>query len=405
MAKRTKCSKYNPQNKEKGSVLVVTLIIFSAIVVTSLSVTFATLRQLKTSMQASKTNIAYQNADEGIDNAMFAILKGTKKVNPDGNVTVDSIMSLLPKGKCVSSTGKIVLKDDLSERVQSRVDLLDSDENPINCSDTNDISEIVQLKSIGSDEATGTQRVVGANVMQKDRNIKLLLHMDGPDSTFDDPADVIDSSRVHHTVENKRGSGGEKVSYGNRGGIYPNITPNHTIASFYNSYLDIKPEDDQSYDWKDIKTFTVDFWAVLEGSSKQTLFRMDNNSGKRMISLEFDGTDKLTLTLSDDSACPPYTLVNEDEKFYHFAISRDSEGKTRLFVNGIFIDDSSCPNKDETLDIRRITIGRNGTENTQYFQGFMDEFRFYNKAIWTDSFDDKCPINNPSEPEEECPAY
>lgn len=378
--------------KIKGSVLVVTLVIFGVIIVTSLSVTFAMLRQLKTSMLSSKTNIAFQNADEGIDRVMTVILKGAKTVDSSGNVTVGSVSDLLTgagSGIVCTAGAPKRFRRTASGVVEYTVEMLDSDGNNVSCESSNsaDITVVTQLKAVGNDNATGTQRVVGANITQKSKNVRFLLHMDLKDSSVP----IVDSSRVHHSVSDVNSSVDIDNGAGNKSAY---ITPNYSSARFNgtNSWL---TSNDVNNDWENMGNFTVDFWMRIpndNGPATQTLFELNSTGGSEVVSLNYrQGSHNVYISLFG-TACTDYAWSDFDTgDFHHFAVVRITDGTTRLYIDGTLRDPGGSCKNNTVVDIGRISVGR-GNSNSNYFRGYIDEFRFFSDSYWSDDFDDRCPM-------------
>jgi hypothetical protein len=398
-----------PRKNKKGSILIMSLIIFGIIVVTSLSVALTTLRSAKTSMQASKTNIAYQNADEGVDRVMTEILKGAK--NSDGN-SVITIASILDGNKVPGTTcctGGTTNDDKIvygtvagtvcnTNRDEFIVSLYNAAGNPITngCNATVDISRIAQLRAVGNDNNTGTQRIVEANVQQKDSKVRLLLHMDAALASSNV---VVDNSRSHHVV-----SVPNNITYGNAS--LPSITPNYSYASFNgtNQYLSIS--DNGVNDWKNLSIgssspFTIDFWANFNGdtaNATRTFFQLRHGAGADSLILSYNpsGTRTITLTRSGSTSLTctfnAGTTDFPSNGWVHIALVENISKDFKLFLGGKKKDFAAACKDDGNININQMIIGNtNGTSN--YFSGYMDEFRFYTAAVWNDTFDTVCPIS------------
>ena len=61
--------------KNKGSILLVSLVILSIVLVAGLSMALLAMRQTNLAIKSDKTNVAYQTADGGLEDVMNAILK------------------------------------------------------------------------------------------------------------------------------------------------------------------------------------------------------------------------------------------------------------------------------------------------------------------------------------------
>ncbi|MFZ5982652.1 MAG: hypothetical protein ACOYS2_03745, partial [Patescibacteria group bacterium] len=70
------------QNKyQKGSAILITLMILGVVLVTALSVALVTIQEMKGSRGAAKTTATYQTADEGVEAVMYDIIKGDRKTS------------------------------------------------------------------------------------------------------------------------------------------------------------------------------------------------------------------------------------------------------------------------------------------------------------------------------------
>lgn len=398
----------NEKNKKhkNGSVLVITLILFGIMIVAALSVALVSLRQTRTSIQASKTNIAYQNADEGIDRVLTAILKGQKTYN-SGNITVKSVMESVVGGKCCPDNGSSAsgnkkniissLNCGSSNNIEFIISLYDSADAWINCDSTDDISKIYELRSSGFDLGAGTQRIVGANVQQKIKEIKLLLHAD----TEDGGSNFVDSSRVHHDVAAK-GS----VSIGTSS-TAP-INPNFGYINFGGSG-DYLSADGVLDDWAigsgSESPFTIDFWANFNNDSAgvgvtRPFFQLINTLNNNYLAMSYEpGTSGHPINLIDPGGTCNYSDgtdwggIYDDKKWLHFAVIKQKNNKIKLYIEGNDVSSKfsgSCDFSSGTFNLSKILVGTlSGSSN--YFYGYIDEFRFYDGEYWTTSFNGSLP--------------
>ncbi len=70
--------------------------------------------------------------------------------------------------------------------------------------------------------------------------------------------------------------------------------------------------------------------------------------------------------------------------WYHVAVTRDSGGVTRYFVNGVLTASANSPAPSNSTG--RLAIGRAGDYNGEYFPGFVDEVRVSNAPQYTATF-------------------
>jgi hypothetical protein len=415
--KKIQKNKHNWCGGKKGSVLIMTLVIFGIIVVTALSVALTTLRHMKTSMQASKTNIAYQNADEGVDRVMTAILKSQKTYNAATPAVIavsgvtrtcsPTITSSCIVGAtcCAGGTfyaGKIVSTDCANNaKNEFIISLLNTtSEITDGCNSTSDISTIAQLRSIGNDNSVGTQRIVEANVSQKDAKIKLLLHMDMATGS---QTSVPDNSRVHHTV-----SAGSSVTISSVAPLPLYISPNYSYAVFDGS-SDFLQSSDIPDDWKlGTGSFTVDFWVNFQddsGIGTQTLFQLYN--GSNVLRLDYTkGTHAIGIVLFGGATCTSsWPGVFNNNSWHHFAlVKEETTGNIKLYIDGVNNPISSCSNNSSNANLSGITIGKAGLGGTNLFKGSIDEFRFFSAEAFPSDFSAVCPAK-PVPPAATCISY
>lgn len=126
--------------KNKASVLVVTLIILGIMLTTALSVSLISLKEKKASIGDAKSGQAFNSAQSGVELVMQAIKKGDYAQVKD-----------MPN--CVGE--KII-------GAGYTVELLDENGNLLDCSSTQPISEIASIKSVGT--GLGQQRAIEAAV-------------------------------------------------------------------------------------------------------------------------------------------------------------------------------------------------------------------------------------------------
>ena len=406
--------KNKKRNKKKdGSVLVVTLILFGIIVVTALSVAVSTLRQTRTSMQSSKTNIAYQNADEGVDKVMKVILK-ERKAYSSGKIIIASITGTCGSQPCLSDATCCTSggNDDWIVSGGSgncngtgwrfKVSLWDSTPSQIPCNSTNDISDIAQLKSYGNDNAAGTQRIISANVDQKSKDIKLLLHMDG----IDGASNFVDSSRTHHAV-NVTGAKTSIVA------SLPDINPNYSVANFDGSG-DYLLTNDVSEDLASTSApFTVDFWANFNNdtsTSDRTFLHLDGSgsTSNDFLIMKYNPGTKLMSVTTPGGTCTYSGSGNWDgdygsNKWIHFAFVRDKDNKPNLYIDGEKRTlAGSCDYSGNSFSLEKIYIGSNNSGSNS-FLGYVDEFRLVFNANWNGDFEDNCPVDKDNN--DKCKPY
>lgn len=143
--------------KFKASVLVVTLIVLGIILVTALSVSLTSIKQKTASMGESKTGVAFQNAQSGIELAMDAILEKTKITGDPILYTADDLSGF----SCTSPDPPGYAKLTPISGGGFTVELEKSEStDPTDC--TINVMDIATIKSVGSD--AGQKRAIEAVV-------------------------------------------------------------------------------------------------------------------------------------------------------------------------------------------------------------------------------------------------
>ena len=133
--------------QNKGSALVVSLMVLSVILVIAMSIALVSVKEIKTSSGSEKSKQAFQEANTGIEKVMQSIVKGGfNTVNELADC--DAVVSKTIK----SGNYEVVLKD--------------ASGNKIDCDSTDDISTIASIKSTGSvsDYKRAIEAVVAASL-------------------------------------------------------------------------------------------------------------------------------------------------------------------------------------------------------------------------------------------------
>jgi len=142
--------------------------------------------------------------------------------------------------------------------------------------------------------------------------------------------------------------------------------------------------------------YTVEAWVqrTADSGSYQTFLSDANNSyGQAMFTLFVDGGNRECVGASDQFAfyqsnsnlvhCSGVTAALGT--WYHVAVSRDSSGMRRFFINGAL--SSTHVNSVAPADSNGVlTLGRAGDYIGEYFSGLIDEVRISNIAVYTTSF-------------------
>lgn len=120
---------WGTSKKFKASAIIVTFFVMLIILTTALSLALVTIKDMKASIGASKSNLAYQAADEGVEVVMYDILHSS---------IVSELDHCDPEDGLIKNSKYIVeLLDESDERIDCDADGGDS------------VSTIINIKSIG----------------------------------------------------------------------------------------------------------------------------------------------------------------------------------------------------------------------------------------------------------------
>jgi RHS repeat-associated protein len=142
--------------------------------------------------------------------------------------------------------------------------------------------------------------------------------------------------------------------------------------------------------------FTVEAWVKRTvDADDYAIFVADINSGynQAMLALYVDHDNDDCSGANDQFA---YYQAGEDPIFcsgmtaeldtwYHVAVSRDSNGTRRFFVDGILRNTESDVASPQDSD-GVLTFGRSGHYDGEYFGGLLDEIRISNVAVYLTNF-------------------
>jgi hypothetical protein len=120
-------------------------------------------------------------------------------------------------------------------------------------------------------------------------------------------------------------------------------------------------------------------WYLSSGTKYAVIMAKTNTSNNGLFAAYINGTsNQLATRFGNGSVNHMYTF--QLEKWYHITVTMDN-GNARLYVNGSFISQSNytkTANNDATLPME---IGREIPGNTEYFNGTLDDFRLFNRAL------------------------
>ena len=134
--------------------------------------------------------------------------------------------------------------------------------------------------------------------------------------------------------------------------------------------------------------FTVELWMSSDStaSGAQPLVGFvpvaDRNTTSAYRSITFDsGQIKFVNQSSDVVASGASTVVHS--KWYHIAVTRESDNKIRIYLNGTFMAESSGTYTENFSSFDRVYLGRRGGD---YFKGYMSNVRMTSQVLYTKNF-------------------
>jgi hypothetical protein len=435
--------------KNKASVLVISMLILGAVITIALSLTLVALKERKTSISSSRSQVAYQMADEGVETVMNALLKVNSGVspraiysstaNPDGTLTIKKVLAQrsIPDvsaltGSCTTSDccykpdGKIYGPGN-----KYIVTLSDIGGGPILCDDDLvDISNIKNIKSVGYDLNSQTSRAISALADQKSQSLKLFLDMDET-APSDSPKDV---SRMHNSVISSNNVNNPSYlydsdvpySYGYRSLFFRNTNVGYfrILSSDYSNL-----SKDLNFTWdtdmnKSSAGFTIDFWVKVENSGSNDVTRsiisLKNTSSSQIINLAYvkrpseDNGIRLTIKTPSTNFFADFETSTKDltNSFRHIALIRNpgtttARGPIMVYIDGRKATDiytttgvcdtgtaKSCTFDDASFLGEEIDFGGSPTADTdptgiasqENFRGKIDLLRITRSERWGSEF-------------------
>jgi subtilisin family serine protease len=147
-------------------------------------------------------------------------------------------------------------------------------------------------------------------------------------------------------------------------------------------------------DLPSLTAYTVEAWVertVDAGTYQSILSDANSGYGQVMFTLYVDGGNRDCSGASDQFAfydgrsvqCSGVTAALGT--WYHVAVSRDSSGAKRFFVNGVLRNTQSNATSPANSN-GVLTLGRAGNYAGEYFGGLIDEVRISNAVIYTVDF-------------------
>ena len=176
-------------------------------------------------------------------------------------------------------------------------------------------------------------------------------------------------------------------------------TPTYTPTSKFGSYAMALNGSSQyvtapyNPNWN--QPFTIDCWYKRGAvGTTQTLMGTLNSAGTNAscaFLLEFTAANVATLYYYSGST--QYSLagstVSDTTAFHHVAVVQDVNSNLYLFCDGTMygpVNISTTPMNNVGPNGSPLTIGREGSSASEYFNGTIDEFHMTPRAVWTAAF-------------------
>ena len=129
-------------------------------------------------------------------------------------------------------------------------------------------------------------------------------------------------------------------------------------------------------------------------TNRYETFMSDANTGynQAMLSLYVDGGgrdcgtgDQFAYYQTSGNSTTCSGVNAQVGRWYHVAVTRDSGGTRRFFVDGILVrTETASPAPSDSSG--RLTLGRAGDHNGEYFPGLVDEVRISNISRYSTNF-------------------
>jgi hypothetical protein len=133
-----------------------------------------------------------------------------------------------------------------------------------------------------------------------------------------------------------------------------------------------------------VKEFTIEGWIYMNNLSGNQIIvdkYASGNSQSFQIYYRSTGTSLTFYVGSSVLLQDPSSSTISAQTWHHFAVTRDSSGNVRLYVDGLKkAQSTSNVNFDSSIDLH---LGAQGSTSTNYFNGYMQDVRLSNKAFYT----------------------
>ncbi len=148
-------------------------------------------------------------------------------------------------------------------------------------------------------------------------------------------------------------------------------------------FLDMGNDDSLNFNTND---YSFSIWLKRDNSSNRHFIANKRQDATNSIQYEIEATDKLrhqAFVGGTDIIDIVSSSSLEQDIWYHvvFVVDRDSASNTRIYLNGVD-DTSGTPDiSASTIDNSgNLSIGKHGS-GALYFNGTMDDIKFYNKTL------------------------
>jgi hypothetical protein len=133
-----------------------------------------------------------------------------------------------------------------------------------------------------------------------------------------------------------------------------------------------------------VTEFTIEGWIYMNNLSASQLIVDKYASGNSQSFQIYYRSTGASLTFYVGSSIllqDPSSSTISAQTWHHFAVTRDSSGNVRLYVDGLKkAQSTSNVNFDSSIDLH---LGAQGSTSTNYFNGYMQDVRLSNKAFYT----------------------
>jgi len=130
--------------------------------------------------------------------------------------------------------------------------------------------------------------------------------------------------------------------------------------------------------------FTIEGWIYMNSLSGNQIIvdkYASGNSQSFQIYYRSTGTSLTFYVGSSILLQDPSSSTISVQTWHHFAVTRDGSNNVRLYVDGLKkAQSTSSVNFDSSIDLH---LGVQGSTSTNYFNGYMQDVRFSNKAFYT----------------------